>query len=519
MQKYNQGLFYDWVPKPIMLLLIIILALVLFSINPIYTANISYMVSSLGIMTEDLLWANYASVIGMGLAMPLFLRLKARFRVKETLTLSFIGMAILFWLMATTDQAGIIIGASLLIGFLKMVAMMEIILPLMVILGGDGNRGRFYVIFYTAVLIIAQLSGYYATSLSYYYNWQHAYLLITAVCLASALLCIVFMHNLRFMRKIPLFYIDWLSALLFTLCFMVLAYILSFGKQQAWFDSLLIKEATIAFVVLFFLLIIRQQLLLRPFIPLRAFTRSNVLHGILMLTFLGMYLAMANIQSIFAIGILGYNPLRNASLNLMMIPGLLAGALVSLNWFKRAIPLKMLIFSGFAAFFMYSLILYFSMVMEFSYESWYLPLFFRGYGMGVLFVTIWYYTFDRLGMHELLAAIGLILVWRTFVSLGIFTALFSWFQYKLQWQQMGNLAIYIDDTALFSPNNRLNLRGLQLNGVLAANKALLGYICIASIGVLCYILFHHFGKTQQLLLRIRLGRNKKYWISRKKAKA
>ena len=116
MQKYNQGLFYDWVPKPIMLLLIIILALVLFSINPIYTANISYMVSSLGIMTEDLLWANYASVIGMGLAMPLFLRLKARFRVKETLTGSLIAMAFLFWLMATTDQAGIIIAAALLIG-------------------------------------------------------------------------------------------------------------------------------------------------------------------------------------------------------------------------------------------------------------------------------------------------------------------------------------------------------------------------------------------------------------------
>lgn len=518
MQKYNQGLFYDWVPKPIMLLLIMILALVLFSISPIYTANISYMVSSLGAMTEDLIWANYASVIGMGLAMPLFLRLKARFRVKEILTTSFVGMAFLFWVMATTDQTGIIIGASLLIGFLKMLGMMEILLPLMAILSSDGNRGRFYSIFYTSVLIMSQVSGYYITSLSYHYNWQHAYLVIAAICLATALLCLSFLHNLRFMRKVPLYYIDWLSALLFTLCFLVLAYILAFGKQQAWFDSTLIKEATAAFLILLFTVIIRQQLMVRPFLPLKAFSRSNVLHGILMLAFLGMYLALANVQNIFTIGILGYNPLRNASLNLMMIPGLLLGAVVSLKWFNRRIPVKMLIFSGFAAFLFYTVILYFSMVLEFSYEGWMLPMFFRGYGMGVLFVSIWYYTLDKLGMHELLAAIGFILVWRTFISLGAFTSLLSWVQYRLQWQEMGNLSVYVDDTILFSPNNNFNLRSIQLNGMLAANKTLLGYLCIVGIGILIYVIFHRFGKTQQLLLRIRMGRNKKFWISRQKAK-
>lgn len=44
----------------------------------------------------------------------------------------------------------------------------------------------------------------------------------------------------------------------------------------------------------------------------------------------------------------------------------------------------MFIFSGFAAMLGYAIIMYFSMVLEFSYSYWYLPMFLKGYGMGAL---------------------------------------------------------------------------------------------------------------------------------------
>ena len=73
---YNQGLFRDWVPKLVQLLLILIFTIVIVPVNGVYVGNVSYMVGSTGIQTEYFVWANYAGVIGMGAAMPIILRMK-----------------------------------------------------------------------------------------------------------------------------------------------------------------------------------------------------------------------------------------------------------------------------------------------------------------------------------------------------------------------------------------------------------------------------------------------------------
>lgn len=167
-----------------------------------------------------------------------------------------------------------------------------------------------------------------------------------------------------------------------------------------------------------------------------------------MLLFLGMYLATASLQNTFAMGVLGYNALTNASLNMMMIPGLLVGAIIAYQWFNRLIPIRLLTFLGFASFMMYTVIMYFYMVPELNYTLWLLPQFFKGMGMSILFIVIWYYTLDKLDISSLLGLIGFVLLWRTFISVGIFSALFSWFQYQLQLQSMSNLAVYLDDVVL-----------------------------------------------------------------------
>jgi hypothetical protein len=104
----------------------------------------------------------------------------------------------------------------------------------------------------------------------------------------------------------------------------------------------------------------------------------------------------------------------------------------------------MFIFSGFAAMVGYAIVMYFSMVLEFNYENWYLPMFLKGYGMGSLFISVWFYTLDKLEMDDMLAAIGLVLVWRTFLAVGFFSALYSWFLYHFQVVAIGDLAVYMD---------------------------------------------------------------------------
>lgn len=495
---YNKGLYHDWVPKPIQLLLIVLLLAVVMPLGGVFTGNISYLVSGTGAMTEYFMWANYATTIGMGACMPIVMRMKMRFKVRDKMIVLLVLLGLLSYLNATTIDPMIFIFTSLIIGFLKMMVTIELFLPLMAMIG---NRGMFYGAFYTFVLVMNQVAAYYAVEVSIQYNWQQFYILISVFCFILALLHWIFMHDKYFALKIPLHYIDWLSILLFISTFMFSAYVFSFGKQQDWLNSSKIINASIAAFVSFASLVLRQLTLKRPYLSFTIFSKNNVQHGLFMLMCLGMFLGTTSIQNTFAVGVLGYDQLTNARLNLLMIPGLVLAGVTAIFWFKKEIPLKMFIFSGFSAMMGYVIIMYFSMVLEFSYDGWYLPMFLKGYGMSSLFISVWFYTLDKLELDDMLAAIGLVLVWRTFFAVGFFSALYSWFQYRFQIVAVGDLAVYIDGMTISPQNVAANMKAIQLNAIIAANKKLFGYIILAGFGVLAYIITHHFGREQFTYVR------------------
>lgn len=85
---------------------------------------------------------------------------------------------------------------------------MEVVLSLMMLLSVSGNRGIFYSIYYSALLVITQLSGYFVAKISFKFSWQISYMNLVIICFGTALICIVFQQNQRFMRKVPSIYID-----------------------------------------------------------------------------------------------------------------------------------------------------------------------------------------------------------------------------------------------------------------------------------------------------------------------
>lgn len=277
--------------------------------------------------------------------------------------------------------------------------------------------------------------------------------------------------------------------------------VLAFGKQQYWIHSPKIINASIASFVSLILLVIRQYTLKRPYISFKIFRKNNVIHGLIMLLMTGIFLSTGSIQNIFTIGILGYDPVLNSKLNLLMIPGIVAAGVYMAFWFKQGRGLKMFIFLGFAAMQAYTVIMYFSMGLEFNFENWILPMLLKGFGMGALFIAVWYYALDKLEMTEMMAATGLVLVWRTFFSVGIFSALFSWLQYQFQIEAVGNLAIYMDGNSYTLNQVMGNMKAIQFNAILAANKRLLGYVCIAGVGILMYVLSYHFGVDHHKIYR------------------
>jgi MFS transporter, DHA2 family, multidrug resistance protein len=170
MSEYNKGLFKDWVPKPLQLLLIIVFTVINLSIGSIYTGNIAMMTGDLGTISDYLVWANYATTIGSAAAVTLVLRVKMRFRVKEILVVSYSIVAFFSYIIATTNVPEIIVASSFIIGFFKVSPIMEFMLPLMAILSGNGSKGKFYAVFYPFAIILGNVSGYFMTKLAYQTN-------------------------------------------------------------------------------------------------------------------------------------------------------------------------------------------------------------------------------------------------------------------------------------------------------------------------------------------------------------
>jgi uncharacterized protein with HEPN domain len=163
----------------------------------------------------------------------------------------------------------------------------------------------------------------------------------------------------------------------------------------------------------------------------------------------------------------------------------------------------MYIFSGFAAYFLYTVMLYFMMAPGLNISQLYLPQILSGYGMGALMIGVWIYQFDKVPpqMDVILPSVAPVMVFRSFIMLGLFTTLFGWLQYKFQIQSVGDLAVYFDAMLMSHNPGAGGLRDVQLSAILAANKKLLGYIIIAGLGILTFTLFHSFGMQKYRVAR------------------
>ena len=441
---YKKGLFKDWVPKPVQLLLIFSLMVPLLTINGIYTSNIGEMTGSLGIMTDDLMMANYAAMIGMAVAFPLLLRVKQYFKSKDILLTIFLSFALLNYISSTTDHPAILTTANFMLGALKMFGMIEIIIPIMFIISPTGDRAKFYSVFYPISIGLGMISGYLTTELAFDSNWQHIYQFAIPISLLCALLVLIFNHDYYGGKRVPLYQFDWISLVLYSSVLMLINYVFSYGKTFNWLDSLNIKAALISFVILSIWFVQRQLTLKRPYISLSILKKKNVNGAIFFIFLMGLFNSSSSIQSAFTTGILKYSTQINSELNLMMIGGCILGGLLCFIWFKKQKGLKGIVFIGFSAFIAYHIILYFmfSSVIDINYLLF--PILLKGLGMTIIFISIGIYAAEKLGMADMMASASLLVLFRSFFGPLFWGSVLSFQLYAGQMEHTAKIVQHID---------------------------------------------------------------------------
>ncbi len=501
---YNKGLFADWVPKPVQLLLIIILIIPLLAVSGVYTGNLSYMVGSLGTQNSWLIFANYATIIGMGSSLPLVLRFKLRFRLKYTMVRSYLFLAILMMMIGTTDSNLIIVICSFLVGFFRIFALIELVFPLLFIISKDGNRQRFYSVFYPFAITTPQVIGYFVVKAGYVLSWEQTYYMMAIILLACVILSVVFVHNKRFCRKLPLYYVDWFGLMLFTIPMVAMAYFIAFARQLDYFNSDKIILSLVIFVLGIIVYYFHQKFTKRPFVNVESLTQYNVFHGIMLLFMLGFFLAGSSLQSSITVGILGYDAYWNNLFNLWMIPGIIMAGVFGLVWISRKKSIKVYVMVGFTAFLFYYIMLYFLIDPSLEYEMLLIPNIIRGFGMVTLFIGVWFYTLNNLTMQNTLSVVAFMLIIRTVFGPGLWSLAVNYVNDVWQLDAINNIAFNID-AAEVSQRAALGMyKTVRIQALIIGLRRTLGALILLGGVVLLYNAFLHFeGLTKRKIVFIR----------------
>ena len=116
--------FYNWVPKPIGIIILLLLFIPILSVGGVYSVNSGEMMSGLGIISEHIQFANFVTSIGMASFAPFFYELVCIRREKMMCIVGFSLMYIFSYVCAETNNVFLLALCSLLMGFLRMVLMM-----------------------------------------------------------------------------------------------------------------------------------------------------------------------------------------------------------------------------------------------------------------------------------------------------------------------------------------------------------------------------------------------------------
>ena len=122
--KYRNYPFYNWVPKPLGIVLLILLFIPILTVGGVYTANSGDMTSGLGIQSEHIQFVGFVTSIGMAAFSPFFYQLVCIRREKMMCVVGFSVMYLLSYVCAVTDSIFVLALCSLVMGFLRMVLMM-----------------------------------------------------------------------------------------------------------------------------------------------------------------------------------------------------------------------------------------------------------------------------------------------------------------------------------------------------------------------------------------------------------
>lgn len=344
------------------------------------------MVGSLALMQEDIMMAGYASMAGMALTFAIMFRLKFQFTSKVAFLTCCTALILCNLVAVHTDSVPLLVAVCFISGFFRMWATFECNSTIQLWLTPKRDLSIFFCFIYLLVNSCIQLSGLATIYVSYFSKWEYMHWFIIGLLGFVMLLVMLLFRNIRVLRRLPLYGIDWLGALLWGLILLCIVFVCLYGDHYDWYESAPIRIATSAGLVMLLLNIWRASFIRHPFISLQTFRYRMVWLPFLLYILIDFLLAPSHLlEHIYLEGILGYDSLNTVSLNWVVLLGIVAGAFFTWQTFAlRKWSYKVMTVIAFSAIVGYLALFYFTIDYNLSKSALLLPVFLRGFGYVII---------------------------------------------------------------------------------------------------------------------------------------
>lgn len=269
MIPYTQNYpFYRWVPKPLGIVILILLFVPILTVGGVYTANSGEMTGGLGIQSEHIQFVGFVTSVGMAAFSPFFYQLVCIRREKLMCITGFSMLYLLSYVCAVTDNIFLLALCSLIMGFLRMVLMMVNLFTLIKyafdmeatrnITPGmepdtaegwdrlDKEKSQSMPVIYLFFMILGQIGTSLTAWLAYTYQWQDVYYYMMGMTLCAILIIFITMPYHSYTgRRFPVNFRKFGSVSVFSAMMVCIIYVLVYGKTLDWYSDPTIIRSTL----------------------------------------------------------------------------------------------------------------------------------------------------------------------------------------------------------------------------------------------------------------------------------
>ena len=505
-----------WVPDWLAIVSVFIIMLPITMINGTYTGSMVEVSNTLGMYTEEITLGYYAAAAGMAVAYPIVPKILNAFSSKSLLLVDLTLQFLLSWVCARSGP-DIMVLLSFVIGFLKGFIMLWVIQRIKLVFSPTDVRSEFYAYFYPLVFGGGQLSMVVTALLAYHYDWKYMYYFMMMMLVLTIIVVIVVMRHDRPSKGIPIKELHVQEMFIIAIGILMLSYVVTYGKVLDWMASSRLCIYIVVAPLLIALFVWMQLYSSKPYVSLKPLFQWKAILGYFYMMLVMFFSTSTSLLSSYMTTILQVDNTHTYTLYVWLLPGYVLGGVVCFWWFRwQRWRFRYLIGAGMACFTFFFGFLYFTVSPDSTYESLYVPLFFRGLGMLTLLAAFGLFTVEDLNPKLLLSNAFFLISFRAVLAPVFASAFYSNLLYYLQQRYMVQLSENmtmldplaasrytstlgssmgqghgIDEAMQMATNTLYGV--LQQQSTLLALKSILGWLFVITLVIAivsCFIPFH-----------------------------